>query len=161
MAARRRPDAPAPTAEVEEERGMPAPVAGGSDDDEIRTAIPATSGLSGAPFVVTLVALLFAINLVGYLPDLVLAYRDYNGISRAGIETVEAAGLEQAVVFVKTDWPDWQAYGQVFLENGPLLDRKVVFARDLGESENWRLMSRYPEWRWWLLSDGTLTEIRR
>ena len=57
-------------------------------------------GLSAAPFVVTLVAALFAINLVGYMPELVLAYRDYNGVSRDGLRVVQEAGLDQAVVFV-------------------------------------------------------------
>ena len=32
--------------------------------------------------------------------------------------------------------------------------------RDLGEIENWRLMTRYAEQRWWLLRDGQLTELR-
>jgi hypothetical protein len=58
-------------------------------------AVPRRS-LSSAPFVVTLVAALFAVNLIGYMPELVLAYRDYNGISRAGLQVVEEAGLEQA-----------------------------------------------------------------
>jgi hypothetical protein len=49
----------------------------------------------------------------------------------------------------------------VFLANGPFLDRPVIYARDLGETENWRLMTRYSDWRWWLLRDLQLTEIRR
>lgn len=117
--------------------------------------------LSAAPFVAALVAALFAINLVGYLPELVLAYRDYNGVSRAGLRVVEEAGLDQAVVFVTSDWPDWQSYGQVFLANSPFLDGPVIYARDLGETENWRLMTRYAERRWWLLRDLELSEIRR
>ena len=110
---------------------------------------------------VTLVAALFAINLVGYMPELVLAYRDYNGVSRDGLRVVQEAGLDQAVVFVTSEWPDWQSYGEVFLANGPFLDRQVIYARDLGETENWRLMTRYAERRGWLLRDLQLTEIRR
>ena len=41
------------------------------------------------------------------------------------------------------------------------LDYTVIYARDLGETENWRLMTRYSEWRGWLLRDLQLTEIRR
>jgi hypothetical protein len=118
-------------------------------------------GLSAAPFVVTLVAALFAINLVGYMPELVLAYRDYNGVSKAGLRVVQEAGLDQAVVFVTSDYPNWQSYGEVFLANGPFVDRGVIYARDLGETENWRLMTRYSDWRWWQLRDLQLTEIRR
>lgn len=132
------------------EQAQPAP-------EPFRAPVPA---LSSAPLVVALVAALFAINLVGYMPEVVLAYHDYNGISRAAIETVQAADLGEAVVFVSSDWPNWQAYGQVFLENGPFLDRPIIFARDLGEDENWRLMMRYAERRGWLLRDFELTEIR-
>ena len=105
-------------------------------------------------------AALFAVNLVGYMPELVLAYREYNGVSRAGLRTVQEAGLDQAVVFVTSDYPDWQSYGEVFLANGPFLDRGVIYARDLGQTENWRLMTRYAERRGWLLRDLQLTEIR-
>ncbi|MCC7370423.1 MAG: hypothetical protein IT306_18510 [Chloroflexi bacterium] len=118
-------------------------------------------GLSGVVFAAVLLTLLFAINVVGYLPEIILAYRDYNGVSRQNLQLVEQAGLEQAVVFVTSDWPNWQAYGSVFLANTPALDRTVVYARDLGEIESWRLLTRYPEHRWWLLRDGQLTEIRR
>jgi len=120
----------------------------------------AAPGITGAPFVVTLVALLFAINLVGYLPQVLLAYRDYNGISRQNLALVEEAGLQQAVVFVSSDWPNWQAYGSVFPANGPHLDRSIIYARDLGETENWRLLARYAERRGLILRDGQLFEYR-
>ena len=74
---------------------------------------------------------------------------------------MQEAGLDQAVVFVRSDYPDWQSYGEVFLANGPFLDRTVIHARDRGETENWRLMTRYSDRRWWLLRDLELTEIRR
>jgi hypothetical protein len=149
-------------AEARPER-EPLPVRGGSDVEPM-----IRPGLSSAPFVVVLVAALFAINLMGYLPELVPAYREYNGISPNGLEAVEAglavagdAGLEPALIFVTSDWPDWQSYGQVFLANGPFLDGQIIYVRDLGEVENWRMMSRYPERRWWQLKDQTLTELRR
>jgi hypothetical protein len=158
-----------PVEEQTPEPAEPLPVRGGSDE-------PLTQPLSGVPLVFVLVVALFAINLVGYLPQLVPAYRDYNGIGPGGLKTVEAglaaadaaglaaadaAGLEPALVFVSSNWPDWQSYGQVFLANGPFLDGNVIYARDLGEAENWRLMNRYAEWRWWLLKDGVLSELRR
>lgn len=141
----------------------PLPVRGGSDEAPL-----GQMRLSSAPFAVVLVAALFAINLVGYLPELVPAYQEYNGIGPSGLQAVEAGlaaagdiGLEPALIFVVSEWPDWQSYGQVFLANGPFLDGQVIYARDLGETENWSLMSRYPDRRWWQLKDGALTELRR
>jgi hypothetical protein len=154
-------EAQAPTEEETPTPAEPLPVRGGSDE-------PLVQPLSSVPFVVVLVVALFAINLAGYLPQLVLAYRDYNGVGPGGLKTVQAglaaadaAGVDPALVFVSSNWPDWQSYGQVFLANGPFLDGRVIYARDLGETENWRLMNRYAEWRWWQLKDGMLTEIRR
>jgi len=162
------PDGSVPTAPVESgasgasgESETEASCRGHSAIEPLPEPIESRRVLSAAPFVVTLVAALFAINLVGYMPELVLAYRDYNGVSRAGLNVVQEAGLDQAVVFVTSEYPDWQSYGSVFLANGQFLDRGVIYARDLGETENWRLMTRYSEWRWWLLRDLELTEIRR
>jgi hypothetical protein len=161
-----------PRAEEAEERAKePQPVAGGSDEPEDVVLPVIRPGLSSVPAVVVLVLALFAIDLVGYLPELVLAYRDYNGISPAGLQAAQAglqvndeAGQQPtqqpALVFVSSDWPDWQSYGELFLANGPFLNGNVIFARDLGETENWRLEMRYPDSRWWLLKDGQLTEIR-
>ena len=154
------PDGTVPKAEDVEPSTATATVPESAQQPE-PPCIEPRRGLSSAPFVVTLVAALFAVNLIGYMPELVLAYRDYNGISRAGLQVVEAAGLEQAVVFVNSEYPDWQSYGQVFLANGPFLDGPVIYARDLGETQNWRLMTRYSERRGWLLRDLQLTEIRR
>ncbi|MGE3909794.1 MAG: hypothetical protein AB7K36_10595, partial [Chloroflexota bacterium] len=147
-----------------EAESAPTDAVAASPSEPLSARTPFQSGvprLTSAPFVVTLLAALLATNVVGYLPDLILAYQDYNGVSRANVRIVEQAGLEQAVVFVTSDWPNWQAYGSVFLENGPFLDGPVIFARDLGEVENWRLMTRYPDHTWWLLRDGQLTELRR
>jgi hypothetical protein len=62
---------------------------------------------------------------------------------------------------VSSDWPNWQSYGSVFLANGPFLDGNVIYARDLGEAENFRLMTRYPDAHWWQLRGLQLTELRR
>lgn len=139
----------------------PPPIRGGSGLPSRLSDCPDAPALTAAPLVSLLVALLVAVNLVGYLPDLVLAYRDYNSISRARLALVEEVGLENALVFVTSEWPDWQSYAQVFPANGPLLDGPVIYARDLGEAENARLMARYPDRRAWLLRDLQLTEIRR
>jgi hypothetical protein len=132
-----------------------------SDEPPAPVGSTVSRRLSAAPFVVLLVAALFAIDLIGYMPDVVLAYRDYNGVSRADLRVVEEAGLKRSVVFVSSAYPDWQSYGGVFLANGPFLNDEVIFARDLGETENWRLLLRYSERRGWLLHDHQLTEIRR
>jgi hypothetical protein len=118
-------------------------------------------GLTSVPLVVVVMAVPMTINVVGYLPKLILAYRDYNGVSRQNLQIVEQAGLQNSVDFVTSHWPNWQAYGSVFPANTPQLDREVIFARDLGEVENWRLMTRYAEHTWWLLRDGQLSKLRR
>jgi hypothetical protein len=159
----------APSATREDERARELqPIAGGSDEPEEAVLPVVRPGISSVPAVAVLVLALCAIDLVGYVPQLVLAYRDYNGISPAGLQAVAAglnandeAGQQPAVVFVSSDWPDWQSYGEVFLANGPFLSGNVIYARDLGETENWRLEMRYPDSRWWLLKNGQLTEIRR
>jgi hypothetical protein len=116
--------------------------------------------LTAAPFAALLIAWLVAVDLVGYLPDVVLAYNGYNGMSRAEQRLVEDAGLHQAIVFVTSNGTDWQSYGQVFLLNGPLLDGDIIYARNLGDVENYQLIGRYPERSAWLLENMKLTEIR-
>jgi hypothetical protein len=71
-----------------------------------------------------------------------------SSVSRANLALVEQARLDQAVVFVTSDWQNWQSYGSVFRATTSYLDRGILFARDLGEIENGRLMMRYAEHRW-------------
>ncbi|MCC6175471.1 MAG: hypothetical protein IT305_09240 [Chloroflexi bacterium] len=108
-----------------------------------------------------LLAILFALDLVTFLPDSLLAHRGYNGISRAGLATVEEAGVQQALVFVVDSDPAVQAYAEVFPANGPFLAGPVIFARDLGDEENFRLITRYPDWSAWRLEDHHLSAIPR
>ena len=118
------------------------------------------SRLTAAPVVGVLAATLVTLNLVAYLPDVVLAYHGYNGISRDGLRLVEEAGLRQALVFVTSTGDDWQSYAQVFLANGPLLDRDVIFARNVGDGENYQLIGQHPGWSAWLLEKLQLSEVR-
>src|SRR5207247_2647823 len=98
----------------------PPPSAGGDSSDAVAGLMPRR--LTATPPVALLMVWLISTNLVGYLPDVVLAYTGYNGVSRAGLRTAEDAGLHQALVFVTSSDADWQSYAQVFLANGPLLD---------------------------------------
>src|SRR5439155_509977 len=85
----------------------PAPDEAPTTDDapEAPTvAVPAPAQrLTAAPFVALLIVWLVAVDLVGYLPDVVLAYSGYNGVSRTGQRIVEEAGLHQAIVFVTSN----------------------------------------------------------
>jgi len=117
--------------------------------------------MTAGPLVVALLACLLAGNVLGYLPAVVGASRGYNGIDRSRLDTVERANIGSALVFVRQDWPDWQPYGSVFPANGPFLDRAVVYALDLGQAENWRLVAAYPDRTPYLLDGIELTEIRR
>ena len=117
--------------------------------------------LTARPAVLVLLIGVIAGNVLGYLPAIVGASRGYNGVSRARLDVVEQAGLANAVVFVRQDWPDWQPYGSVFPANGPLLDTSVIYALDLGPVENRRLMAEHPDRDAYLLDGLELVEIRR
>jgi hypothetical protein len=116
--------------------------------------------MTAAPIVAVFAGTLIALNLTAYLPDVVVAYHGYNGVSRDSLRLVNEAGLHQALVFVTSTGDDWQSYGEVFLANGPLLDRDVIFARNLGDGENYQLIGQYPGWSAWLLENQRLTEMR-
>ncbi|MBN1440214.1 MAG: glycosyltransferase family 39 protein [Anaerolineales bacterium] len=63
-------------------------------------------------------------------------------ISRAGSDSVSAAGLRNAVVFVRRKaWTDYAAFSWL---NDPYLDGDVVFARDLGPEKNTQVMQAFP-----------------
>ncbi len=121
------------------------------------------AGIGGLPaaLVGTVLAMLVAVSLIGYLPPMVRLHQEFNGVSRARLDLVERAGVTNGLVFVTQNWPDWQPYGSVFPANGPLLDGPAIYARDLGPTENSRLMDAYPARRPYLLRGLELYRIER
>lgn len=142
------------------EPGLPPDATVGSAMPPQSPKDPSAPRLTAAPIVALFAATLIAVNLIAYLPDVVLAYHGYNGISRDGLRAIEEGGLQNGLVFVTSTGEDWQSYAQVFLANGPLLDRTVIFARNLGDGENYQLIGQYPGWSAWILERLHLREVR-
>ena len=64
-------------------------------------------------------------------------------------ETVKKAGIQNAVVFIKSgNFKKQEAapnyYGAGFSLNSPKLDTDIIYARDLGDEKNEELMKEFP-----------------
>jgi hypothetical protein len=68
--------------------------------------------------------------------------RGHYGMSRRDADTVAAADLANALVFVQGD--HWTDYANLLWLNAPDLDGEVVFAKDRGPVENGWVMGQYP-----------------
>jgi 4-amino-4-deoxy-L-arabinose transferase-like glycosyltransferase len=77
-------------------------------------------------------------------PMFLRAVHGYNGMDRARVDAVSRSGLHRALVLVADSRSSWQTYGSVFWANAPLLDSDVIYARDLGEASNRRLVRAVP-----------------
>ncbi|MBI2906047.1 MAG: glycosyltransferase family 39 protein [Chloroflexi bacterium] len=98
---------------------------------------------------------LIGYSLIFYMPIQWGIHKDYNYVSPKAQRFVEEAGVRNALVFVAHE-PTWQwwKYGAVFSANSPLLDSNVVYARDLGDASNARLMPYFPGRRAYRLTEG-------
>ncbi len=111
----------------------------------------AGAGTHGADAVIVLIFLLVLGNLVLYMPATLEEYRDYNFVSGKRLLQVQKNIHEKALVFIQNDDPDWWGYGNFFIGNTPWLDNEIIFARDLGDEQNGRLQTHYPQhqvYRW-------------
>ncbi len=126
-----------------------------------RAARRALGGLIGsrlaAALSVAVLALLIGYGLFWTGPRWFIGYRGWYGVTAGGLRAVEAARLDNAVVFVRAE--RWTDYAPFFVQNSPLLDGRVVYALDLGPSRNRLLAAQYPgrafyEWR-----DGALVPL--
>lgn len=108
-----------------------------------------------------LMAGLISYNLIYYMPIQWGLYKDYNFVSPKALRLVEGAGLKNALVFVEHE-PTWQwwNYGAVFSANSPLLDSNVVYARDLGDEANERLMPFFPGRQYYRLQAMELSQLQ-
>ena len=104
-----------------------------------------------------LVVALVGYNLLVTLPAEAERYRDWNGVHREDLEALQAAELENAVVFVPR--PNWQAYAPLFLENSTTLDGEVIYAVDRGDERIPTLMRDFPVRRYYRYRDGVLIPL--
>ena len=83
-------------------------------------------------------------------------------IDGSDLRRVRAAGLEHAVVFVRSQKEPqyaWLDYAPFFSQNVPSLDSDVVYAIDLGDERNRALMARYPGRAFYRYAEGRLTPL--
>lgn len=84
-------------------------------------------------------------------------FREWNDINGEGVAVVEAAQLDNALVFVaRSSWVD---YAPFFAQNVPALDSAVVYASDRGPQENRVLMDLYPGREFYRYEDGQLVSL--
>jgi hypothetical protein len=83
-------------------------------------------------------------------------FHDWYGINRDGLDTVESAGLHNAIVFVTVR--SWSEYAPFFLESAPDLDGDVIYAIDRGPDADRRLLADFPGREVYVFADGRLKE---
>ena len=81
-------------------------------------------------------------------------FRDWYGINRDGLDTIDEAGITNAVIFIDTE--TWSEYAPFFLESAPGLDTDIIYAIDRGPAANRRLLSDYPDRDAYVFEDGRL-----
>lgn len=113
--------------------------------------------LLGVGIPVALLALLIGYGLFWTAPRWFVGYRGWYGVTADGLRAVEAARLDDAVVFVSAEY--WTGYAPFFAQNSPLLDGRVVYALDLGDSRNRLLAEQYPGRAFYAWRDGTLVPL--
>jgi len=108
----------------------------------------------------TLACGLVAATAATYTPGFVESSHGYNQIDRSEVDTIEAAGVHNALILVANTDAEWQIYGSVFSANSPLLDDDVIYARDRGEPWNADLLAAYPNRAVYQLDGSTLRLLR-
>ena len=114
-------------------------------------------GRAYAALGILVLAGLISWNLLVFTPQQFRTYRNWYGVTSAGIQAVRAAGIHHAVVFVVA--PKWTDYAPFFVENSPWLNGDVVYALDHGAADA-QLLAYYPDraaYRW---QSGQLFLIR-
>jgi 4-amino-4-deoxy-L-arabinose transferase-like glycosyltransferase len=114
-------------------------------------------GAIGVGVPLAFLALLVSYGLFWSGPRWFVGYQGWYGVTASGLRTVEAARLENAIVFVRAGY--WTDYAPFFVQNSPLLDGRVIYALDLGAEQNRRLAERYPERALYAWRDGSLVPL--
>ncbi len=123
-----------------------------------RAGLQRSTAQAAALTVVMLVVMLLSLHSArNFSQDRFDEFRDWYGINRDGLETVDAAGITNAIVFVKIE--TWSEYAPFFLESAPGLDGDIIFAIDRGPAANRRLLSDYPERDMYLFDHGRVVRI--
>lgn len=65
----------------------------------------------------------------------------------------------KALVFIGNEAANWWKYGRFFSGNTPWLDGRIVYARDLGDEENDRLLPYCPDYHPYRWQDGHLYSL--
>jgi hypothetical protein len=120
---------------------------------------------SGRAVVAPVLVYAFLVALVGfnlwyYLPGQWTLYYGYNYVSHAKLDAVAAANLHNALVFADVGKPyEWWEYGEVFSANDPSLSGDVIFARDLGDAADQKLIADFPHRSYYRLDGTTITPL--
>lgn len=107
-----------------------------------------------------MLALFLALTIYAFtqtVPGMFDEFRDWNDINGEGVAVVEAAELDNALVFVAREL--WVDYAPFFAQNVPALDSEIVYASDRGPSENGTLMDLYPGRDFYRFADGRLVRL--
>jgi len=103
-----------------------------------------------------LLLLCVALGLLTALPAAMRLYgHDYRGVNRDVQRAVRSRGITNAVVLVRGE------YGGVFAENDPLLRSTVIYARDLGDGKNAKLMRKFEDRDFFTADGGQLEPLRQ
>ena len=79
-----------------------------------------------------------------FVPNQATSLQDFNGVDDRLVQLVDDADLDNALVLVEGNCPNWQCYGSVFWLNSPTLDGDVVFVRDREEYRA-EILQAYPD----------------
>lgn len=112
-------------------------------------------------FVMIVLVVAFVLgNLLLSLPNFLDWYQGYNFIDRPSLVFPEEQLGGQAILFVNvTDNNNWWEYGRFFNNNTPWLDGPVIYARDLGDQENSRLLVLYPNFQAYRVSEDQVFTV--
>lgn len=113
-------------------------------------------GRAGRVAVALIVLILVGGNLILYLPGQIAAHRGFNFVDGQPRAQVEAEIEGKALVFIENEAANWWEYGRFFSGNTPWLNGRIVYARDLGDEANKRLLPYFPDYTSYRWRDGQL-----
>ena len=121
-------------------------------------SLPLIMALKSAAAII--VVLLVGGNLIFYLPGQLVAHRSFNFVDGQPRAQVEAEINGKALVFIENKATNWWEYGRFFSGNTPWLDGRIIYARDLGDEMNGRLLPYFPDYQPYRWQDGQLTPFK-
>jgi hypothetical protein len=96
-------------------------------------------------FTITWIMVLFLCTIFIYYPKAgLMIYNNHRGVNQDVYAFTEQNNINNAIVFISAE--DSLFYGPGFIANDPDLEHgAVIYARDLGQTENENLVRLYPE----------------